>query len=591
MKEFLYKFQFFSIFRYVKRKRRIQLVGLFLLMILSALTEIITLTAVIPFINIISNTDKLVQNNIFEKIVLFLINNDKEYFVMATTLIFCLIIIITSCVRIICIWFSGYFAAHLGSDLSCNAYYKSLLTPYKDHLNRNSSYIVNTIANETSRAVTAINGYLQIFTGIIVSISITFIMLFITKNATIIAAISFITSYLILAKISKKTLLKNSKNITSKSTKLVKFVNEGLGAIRDIILENKYVIYVDDFQKASISMRLSQANNKFFSTFPRYALEGVGLLTIAVIAYYLVIIGDGKNIIGILGVIALGSQRLLPSFQGVYNGWASINSFSSSLDKLMGLVKTKNLIKIKTYGTPDINFENKIQLKNISFSYSSRKVNVIEGLNLTICKGDRIGILGETGSGKSTFLDIFTGLLKPSSGSFYVDNTNLMESSDSLNINAWQQLISHVPQSSYLLDASFKSNIAFGIKDAEIDIDKVKLAAKIAKIDSFIESTKYSYETYVGERGILISGGQRQRIALARALYNKKKILVLDEATSALDNETEKILMNNIYKTNKEITIIIIAHRLNTLYNCDKLYVMKNKRLEEISLEDLKLNK
>ena len=213
--------------------------------------------------------------------------------------------------RIVCIWFSDYFAAHLGTDLSCNAYYKSLLTPYKDHLNRNSGYIVNTLANETSRAVTAITGYLQVFTGIIVSISIILIMLFITKNATIIAVLSFIFSYLILAKLSKNKLLKNSKNITSKSTKLVQFVNEGLGSIKDIILENKYDIYVEIFQKASISMRLSQADNKFFSTFPRYALEGIGLLTIASIACYLVIIGNSKNIIGILGVIAIGSQRFV----------------------------------------------------------------------------------------------------------------------------------------------------------------------------------------------------------------------------------------------------------------------------------------
>ena len=588
MKEYLYKFKFFDIFRYVKRKRRIQFLGLFVLMILSAITEIITLTAVIPFINIISNKERFIENNIFERFVMYLVRNNQEYFVIATTLIFCLIIVLTAFVRIIGIWFSGFYAAHLGSDLSCNAYYKSLLTPYKEHLTRNSGYIVNTIANETNRAITAINGYLQVFTGIIVSLSIIFIMLFITKIATIIAALSFIVSYLILAKLSKKTLVKNSKNMTSKSTKLVQFVNEGLGAIRDIILENKYMIYVDDFQKASISMRLSQANNKFFSTFPRYALEGIGLLTIVAIACYLVIIGEGKNIIGILGVIALGSQRLLPSFQGVYNGWASINSFSSSLDKLMGLVKMKNITKIKINKTQNINFVRKIELKNISFSYSQKGENVIEDLNLSLNKGERIGILGETGSGKSTFLDIFTGLLKPTSGNFYVDNKNLLELNSSLDINDWQQLISHVPQTSYLLDASFKSNIAFGIEDSKIDIEKVKLAAKIANIDSFIESTKYSYETFVGERGILISGGQRQRIALARALYNKKKILILDEATSALDTKTEKVLMNNIYKTNKEITIIIIAHRLNTLYSCDKFYVMKNKKLEQISLEQLK---
>ena len=263
--------------------------------------------------------------------------------------------------------------------------------------------------------------------------------------------------------------------------------------------------------------------------------------------------------------------------------------FSSSLDKLMELVKTKNVTKIKKNISPKIDFENKIELKNIFFTYSSKKENVIEDLNLTINKGDRIGIFGETGSGKSSFIDIFTGLLKPSSGNFYVDNENLIGLSELLHINEWQQLISHVPQNSYLLDASFKSNIAFGVDSSQIDIDKVKIAARTAEIDSFIESTKYSYETYVGERGILISGGQRQRIALARALYDKKEILVLDEATSALDNKTEKIIMNNIYKNNKDITIIIIAHRLNTLYNCNKLYIMRNKKVRAGRFRGIKI--
>ena len=587
MKKFLYKFQFVDIFRYVKRKRIIQFFGLFLLMVLSAISEIITLTAVIPFISIISNSEKLIGNNKFERIVLFLVNNNQEYFVLATTLLFCLIIILTAFVRITSIWFSGYFAAHLGSDLCSNAYYKSLLTPYKDQLNRNSGYIVNTIVNEAGRAVNAISGYLQVFIGIIISLSIIFIMLFLTKDATIIAALSFSISYFLMAKFSKKILLKNSKNITSKSTKLVKYVNEGLGAIRDIILDNKYTIYFNDFQKASISMRLSQASNRFFSTFPRYALEGIGLLTIVLIAFYLVITGNNKNIVGILGVIALGCQRLLPSFQSVYNGWSNINSYSSSLEELMVLVKMKNLTKIRKNGSKNINFENKIELKDICFSYSIKKENVIQDLDLSINKGDRIGIIGETGCGKSTFLDIFTGLLKPNSGTFKIDNQYLIGSSNNINNYDWQQLISHVPQNSYLLDSSFKSNIAFGIEESLINFEKVKIAAKIANIDAFIENTEFSYETFVGERGILISGGQRQRIALARALYNQKKILVLDEATSALDNMTEKLIMNNIYEFNKEITIIIIAHRLNTLYNCDKLYIMKNKKLERISRQEL----
>ena len=387
-----------------------------------------------------------------------------------------------------------------------------------------------------------------------------------------------------MAKFSKGRLIKNSKNLTSKSEKVTKVVSEGIGSIRDIILENRYSLFLDKFKKSDISMRLSQSNSMFFTAFPRYALEGIGILIIALISCYLVIFGNAEeNVIGILGVIALGSQRLLPSFQLVYNGWSSMKSYSSSFNCLIEVLKTKNLNLISYENLDQIQFNNKIELKELCFNYPSKNENVIENLNLSFNKGDRIGIFGETGSGKSTLLDILTGLLSPNSGSFFVDNINLLSSENTSRINNFQKLISYVPQNSYLIDGSFKSNIAFGLKDRDIDMDRVRNSAHIAKIDSFIEKTKFSYETKVGERGVLLSGGQRQRIAIARAIYKGKMILILDEATSALDNNTEKLVMNNIYKKNKNITIINIAHRLNTLEDCNKIFIMENGTLKKVN--------
>ena len=594
MKKFFTKLQFFQIFVYLKRIRKIQLVGLLMITSLSALLEVISLAAVIPFINTItnSNSNSYIEFNLFERIIKYLVNYNDEYFVLATTLIFCLIIIITAMVRVFCIWFSLRYSTYVISDLAYLAYNNSLRAPYIDQINRNSNNVINTLRTEADRSVNVIYGYLNVFTGIVISTSIIFIMLFITKGATIIAAISFMISYFLMAKFSKARLLRNSKNLTYKSEKVTQIVSESIGSIRDIILENNYALFFDNFKKSDISMRISIANNMFFTAFPRYALEGIGILIIALIACYLVIFDDSKeNIIGILGVIALGSQRLLPSFQLVYNGWSSIKSYTTSFNSLLAILRTKNLNLIRFDDENKIQFNNKIELKNLYFSYPPKDENVIQDLNLSFKKGERIGILGETGSGKSTLLDILTGLIRPDAGSFCVDDIDLLSSDKESNINNFQKLISYVPQSSYLLDGSFKSNIAFGLKENEIEMEKVKQSAKVANIHSFIEKTKYSYETYVGERGVLISGGQIQRIAIARAIYKGKKILILDEATSALDNMTEKLIMKNIYQSNKEITIIIIAHRLNTLYNCDKLYIMKNKKLERINQEELEFKK
>ena len=393
------------------------------------------------------------------------------------------------------------------SDLAYLAYENSLRTPYLEQLNINSSNTINILRTETDRSMQVIYGSLNVFTGIIISSSIIIVLFFITKTATLIAALSFAIAYILMASFSRKRLQRNSKNVLLKSEKVTKSVAEGIGSIRDVILGNNFYLFLNKFQKLDISMRLSISNSMFFTVFPRYALECIGILTISLIACYLVIFGNQKeNIFGILGVIALGSQRLLPSFQMIYSGWSLAKTYTSSFNSLISLLEKKDLLSI-TYekNNKKLNFQKKIELINLSFSYPSDNKKIIKNLNLSLKYGDRIGILGETGSGKSTLLDIITGLIKPNSGCFYVDNINLLNLDSHLNINHFQDLISYVPQNSYLIDGSFKSNIAFGIKEDDIDIERVKNSAKLAKISSFIEKTKYGYETFVGERGVLLA--------------------------------------------------------------------------------------
>ena len=228
----------------------------------------------------------------------------------------------------------------------------------------------------------------------------------------------------------------------------------------------------------------------------------------------------------------------------------------------------------------NFNFE-KIKFKNVSFRYTSKLNNILESIDFVLNKGDVIGIIGTTGSGKSTFLDMMMGLLKPSEGEILVDHSNLYKNNDLELLFNWRSIISHVPQDIFLLDDSFLCNIAFGIPYEKIDFDRVKEAAKCAQIHDYICNTKYGYQTIVGERGIQLSGGQKQRVGIARAFYRKSQILILDEATSALDQKTESSIINTIHAFDFPITLIMVAHRVTSLSECDRIYRVENQKIIE----------
>ena len=292
------------------------------------------------------------------------------------------------------------------------------------------------------------------------------------------------------------------------------------------------------------------------------------MLLIAMLAYSLAQEAEGiVKAIPILGALALGAQRLLPVLQQVYSSWSSIRSGQASLQDALELLDQP----IPDY--PDqsflqpMQFMYSINLKQLGFRYSSQTPYVLEKLDLTIVKGSRVGFIGNTGSGKSTLLDIIMGLLQPTEGSLEVDNQAISP----INQRAWQAHIAHVPQAIFLADSSVEENIAFGVPKDKIDIERVRQAAKQAQIADSIESWPMQYQTFVGERGIRLSGGQRQRIGIARALYKQADVIIFDEATSALDNETEKAVMEAIEGLSKNLTLLIIAHRLTTLKNCTQI--------------------
>ncbi|EMO29076.1 ABC transporter, ATP-binding protein [Leptospira interrogans serovar Bataviae str. HAI135] len=366
---------------------------------------------------------------------------------------------------------------------------------------------------------------------------------------------------------------------TKENSHVVKLLQDGLGGIRDILLNGNQNFYTEIFKESDQKLRRTSVVSSFTAASPKFVVETISMMLFAILAYTVYIKnGSLQSSLPFLGALALGAQRLLPVLQQTYQSWALIKGARGALEDVVNLLD-QPLPEYALLPPPDpIKFQSELSLKNISFRYHHDGPWILKDIDLVIKKGSRIGIIGQTGSGKSTLLDLIMGLLEPSSGSIFLDGKEL----NGKNIRSWQASIANVPQTIFLSDDTILDNIALGIPRQEIDIEKAKQAAKKAKISDHIESLNEGYKTIVGERGVRLSGGQRQRIGIARALYKEASIIVFDEATSALDNETERAVMESIEGLGKDLTVLMIAHRLSTVKNCDQIIALNAGRVEKI---------
>lgn len=564
---------------FFSRRRKIQFFIILILMLLSGVAEMISFTAVIPFLTVLTEPERLFE---IEKIRMFLdlIKVDSSsQLLLFISIIFIIVSIIAAFVKLSTIWITGRFAALIGSEISVASFSKSLMQPYFVHTERKTSSIISTNTNNLNAAVLVIHTSLWFISNFIISVLILIGLFIVNFKIALTLFFIFSSAYAFLMLTAKSRLVRNSDFITIANQKQVKTIQESFGSIRDIILDKSYKTFIDLYKNIDITSRLKNAENIFLSIYPRNLLEIIGIIFIVVIA---LIMNSNmqfslKEILPILGAFALGAQRLLPAMQQSYNAWATINAYSYELLDVINSINQKveiNIDQSRNFYKKEIKkfFMKKISFKSVSFRYSKTDNFIIKNFNLDINKGDKIGIVGTTGCGKSTLIDLLMGLLIPSNGEIYVDgkNINLRK-----NIEKWRSNITHVPQNIFLTDNSFAENIAFGIPKEKINLDKVKKAANMAKISSFIESSSKGYQTFVGEAGVKLSGGQRQRIGIARALYKNTELIILDEATSSLDFKTEKEIMESIKKLSKDKTVIIVAHRFSTLEFCDQIIDLK----------------
>ena len=549
---------------------------LFSLILLSSFAEVVTLGAVLPFLGILTAPELIYQHTWASHIALFFGLVSPDQLLLPITFAFVSAAVVSGGLRLALLWANTRLAFEYGADLSLDIYRRALYQPYPIHISRNSSELISGITNKVATAVAVLNQCLFLISSVVLIVAITLTLMAVDFRIAISSCFAFGGAYLLVSKYSRNKLKRNSYLIASGQTQVVRALQEGLGGIRDVLLDGTQPIYCSVFHQASKQLRQAQGNNLFLSGSPRFAMETLGMVFIAVLA-----LGMSKNAesfssaIPILGVFALGAQRLLPALQQAYNSWATIRGSQATMIEVIALIRQPVQAEMIISPLPTFDFSNSIHFENIKFRYSPNGPWILNGLNFTINKGETIAFVGSSGSGKSTTLDLLLGLLDPTEGRLLIDGNLLSQS----NSRAWQRSIAHVSQHIFLADATISQNIALGVPSSEVDMDRVQRAAVQAQIADFIETLDQGYDATVGERGVRLSGGQRQRIGIARALYKEADVLVFDEATSALDNVTELSLMEAIQGLGADLTIILIAHRLTSVRACNKIFELEGGRV------------
>jgi ATP-binding cassette, subfamily B, bacterial PglK len=548
-------------------RRKWQFVLLGGLMMVSSVAEMLSIGAVLPFLAALIEPERLLNHSIARPAIEFFGITSANQLLLPLAVVFALAAIVAGAIRLLLLWVNTRVSFGVGADLSYAIYQKTLYQSYSVHLARNSSDVINAISSKATVVTNSIFLGLNIVSAIFTILAILGVLLVISPFVTLATLVGLLSIYGIVVSLVRKRLVSNSSCVALESTNVIKVVQEGLGAIRDVLIDGSQPVYSRIYREADQKMRRAAASSTFLSTSPRYAVEALAVALIAAAAYMQVQQGSILDVLPILGAIAMAAQRALPMVQQSYASWAGIKGNQASIRDAVDLLDQPLPPNAFLPRGEPIPYQQQIRLNAVSFRFDANGPWVVRNVNLAVPKGGRFGFVGTTGSGKSTLLDLIMALLQTTEGAIEVDGIPL----DFSNSRNWQAHIAHVPQSIFLADGTIEENIAFGLPKDGIDRERVRKAASQAQIASDIESWTNKYQTEVGERGIRLSGGQRQRIGIARALYKDADVLVLDEATSALDTDTEEAVMESINELHPELTVLVVAHRITTLRHCTRL--------------------
>ena len=575
-----------DVYQHLSPKRRVQLFLVLLLMLAGALAEVVTLGAVLPFLALLADPTMASAGPLAQQILNGLGGVLGVEPLLAAAVLFGGMAFVAAAIRLTLTWASNKFVFMVGADLGREVYSRILQQPYTYHLQHNSSETLAAMGKVNMLTMGTLSAAMQMAIACLMSAFIFAGLLWINATVALTAGGLFAGLYWLSSRYAKRKLTHNSQVIATADVQKNKAMQEGLGAIRDVILDNNHPVYVAQFARADLAQRHAQATNMVLAGAPKYVIESLGLILIVGLAY---VLASGPNgaaaALPVLGALALGAQKMLPYMQNIYNALSTIRGNQSgargALDLLALPVPQTPAVTAAQPAVPEKQVP-RIELRDVHFRYSPHTPFVLQGVNLNVYEGQRLGFVGTTGSGKSTLIDLIMGLLHPTQGEVLVDGLPL----NAARLKAWQARIAHVPQAIYLSDTTVAENIALGIPREKIDMSRLMVAIEQAQLADVLKQLPEGLYTRVGERGVQLSGGQRQRIGIARALYKQANVLVLDEATSALDSETEAKVMEKIYTLNPSLILLMIAHRTSTLAQCDEIYKMANGRLAAMRVEE-----
>jgi len=565
-------------------KDKFKVILLIILMLLAGLLEVLSIGLLSGFVAGVADPNLILNNEYISHILSFFnIYSERQILVFGTiSLIF--IFLLKNIYLIAYKYIQSRFIYNRYRSISSRLFKIYMSVPYSFHLNRNSAGLVKNVSTE-SRFVASfvISPMLQITTELVMALSIIILLFSVQPLVTTFTLISLGGVSILFLKLTKKTMKKHGKKALKEREEIIKIVNEGIGGFKELTLTNRKSWFVKKFEKSMLSLSKAEIFQQTTKQSVSPIIETIAIAGILLIAFILLKQGHSLAVLSsILALFALSIRRLLPAINNIVTQYNSLRYYSYSVDSiyddLVNLEKYQNIVKDKNSKNKDNlekNFlKNKIDIKNLEFSYKKEQKLILKDISLSINQGEAIALVGSTGSGKTTLADLVLGLLKPTKGKIEVDGQDIYK-----NITSWQQSIGYIPQFIYLSDDTIKNNIALGLEENEIDNDKLQKAIEVSQLKEFITDLPEKENTKIGERGIRLSGGQRQRIGIARALYDNPEVLVMDEATSSLDNITERFIIEAIEKLKKDRTLIIIAHRLSTVKNCDRLYILKKGQI------------
>ena len=562
------------------KKEKVWFISLIIFVFFASLLEVLSIASLVPFVSVLIDPSGLQNIDLINYIYK---NNflDKENIAFHITFFFIFTLIIANLFKIFVLYFSHYVSRNFSVSIAKQIYSKLIYLDYQKIVSSKSSFYINTVGEKVNQFTNLLYTIISFLVGIINLITIVIFFLIINIKITFLILLSFPFIYLLISLTTKKILINKSKETTEAINKKYEVLQETFGGIAQIKINNLYEVFIKIFEKNEKKFRKSEIVNNTIIVLPKYIIESIGISILAITCYFLFtnnIINHSKLITSI-AVVAFAAQRVLPIFSTCYQSLLNIISNSFITKDIETLLKNNNL---NNFGNKNIIFDNKLVLVNVSFKYSSREEIVFNNINLEILKGSHLGIVGKTGTGKTTLVNLVLGLLFPTSGQILVDGTKLNQD----NMLSWQKYISYVPQDIFLNDTSIKNNIILNASN-KIDEKKLKEVIEISQLQNFVNSLEDKVETLVGEKGLQISGGQKQRIGIARALYANRNILILDEATSALDFQTEKKIIDEI-NGKKQVTIIQISHKIMNLKNCNEIIkINQDKSISKINFNEI----